>query len=220
MKFKSIILFIVFISLNNFSYAVEKNEKKVYWSISKAENFYREDIIKDEFDEFDHYLHFAGCEYRYLINNKTDHKIKLNMMYTIHADIGSKSAGISKMKNVCGKFNTCNVLTNIRFDEIIKPNSKIEIDHLGSNIKNPGKPFEGILSIIGKSKKKYSNKQIKEAKIKYGCKSQEGNIYLTKGHPMFGKSLVMFSKKTGISPDQPYNYIEFDNGVSPLKRGF
>ena len=199
----------------------KKYLKKVYWSIIKAENFYREDIIKDEFDEFEHYLHFAGCKYTYLVNNQTDHKIKISMAPTIHAKLGTKQPGLSEMSTVCGKFKVCNILVNASFEEIIRPNSKIEFDHVGIYKTNPAKPLEGILSIIGKSKRKYTNEEIEKAKVKFGCESQKGKIYLTKNHPMFGaKSLVIFSKKTGISPDQSYNYIEFDDGVYPLKRGF
>jgi hypothetical protein len=193
---------------------------KVVWSIMKAQNNYRADVVKDNFGEIDYYTNLVGCDYVYSVHNNTDKKVKLADFFYI----GSTAKFLKTVGGLhkCSPLNHCVPVSNYSADEILSPGSIMEIPHQGLYQKNPAEPLEGLYVSLGKSKNKIPENKLNNLYKKYGCDAQKNTIYLMK-HTFFmadSKSIITFSKSEGIKPKDTHKYIEIGAGVYPLKKSF
>ena len=209
-------IYVVFCFIFSFTSLSDENGKVVF-SISDAQNSYVPVIQKDDMDEFEGYRNIVGCNYEYLIKNRTNKKIKIkNFAIALDADYFTPEFSLP----ICGKFKGCLLVVNTNYDEVIKPNDEQHILHYFMSMVFGGVPLEGLYADVGLSEEKLTNKEAEEAFVKYGCEAQKGKVYLT-GPGVMEPHIVYFSKKEKISDSESFNYIAFEkDSPYPLKKGF
>ena len=190
--------------------------EKVLFAISDASDSYQSVIQKDDMDDFVGYRNLVGCDYAYSVKNQTNKKIKIDN-FTVSLDTNFKKYG--EVRGSCGKFDKCHLIVNIDYDYVIKQGEKVIIPHYAANIENPLEPSTGFHADLGVTKERLTNDEVRELFTKYGCSAQKGKVYLT-GPGVMADTIVFFSKKHGISNGETYNFISFEEGEYPLKKGF
>ena len=164
------------------------DDGKVVFKVIEGTDKYRNYAEKDDFGKIKNYTHFAGCEYKMQVENRTKYKVKIGSFFIMQNDrkMFDRHARVDYFVNA-----------------VLEPGEK--------KSKVGRHPLLATTDL--KTKEPATSSELTTLFKRYGCKAQSGSKLFFKGT----SKTVIFSPASGISGAAVKPFVKISPGVYPLQ---
>jgi len=185
---------------NTWSYVdTSKNTGKLVFSITNAEDYIRIKKIKDDFGNFIKTTGDVGCKYQLTAVNNTKYDVSIKKVHVVSNNEKVGSVFVSNMND-----NSCNT--------ILKSGESV--------LCNSGGSKAWVYTYLEKFRlsETPTKEKIDELQKQYGCDSQSGHLFISRGWDSDKPKNIVFNDDSGLITQKTIKqYISGDvNGVYPL----
>lgn len=152
---------------------------------------------KDDFDKITHYDNYVGCLYKIEVENRTEHKVKVDYFHLRQNDKeifprGHMAYAFYQMKKVIEPGQKESSTGSAYYDEPLTARTDLQ------------------------TKEEPTNAEIESLIKRYGCKAQTGKIFLATSGP--DNPFVIFSPESGVTDAAVRSFVKTSQtGMFPLQ---